>query len=200
MRIEKYTRKLVDGAYRVIGGSTYSSNFYNYDEYEPIKMSLSKGTFNCPTPNGGSIYDNFEELIRLAKVMSDDSGDFAENYAEIMRGNRLDWYLGGFDVFIGGISLNFANRSTREIGWVDITDAPRLWLTFETPRTRLGFIPRYNVHIVYDGENRCITTVEEDQGYLYRLIEFEPEDITGGNAGHSRDIPQYMKITEYAGM
>lgn len=46
MRIEKYTRKLVDGAYRVIGGSTYSSNFYNYDEYEPIKMSLSKGTFN----------------------------------------------------------------------------------------------------------------------------------------------------------
>lgn len=199
MRIEKYTRELVDGAYRVIGGSTYSDNFYNYDEYEPIKMSLSRGSFNRPTPNGNPIYDNFEELIRLAKVMSDDSGDFAENYAEIMRGNRLDWYLGGFDVFIRGISLNFANRSTREIGWVDITDAPRLWLTFETPHTRLGFIPRYNVHIVRDGKKRY-TTVEENQGYLYRLIEFEPEDIAGSNAGHNRDIPQYMKITEYAGM
>lgn len=196
MRIEKYTRELVSGAYRVIGGSTYSSNFYNYDEYEPIKMSLSKGAFSCLTPDGSPVYDNFEELIGLAKVTSDDSGDFAENYAEIMRGNRLDWYLGGFDVFFGGISLNFASQSTREMGWVNIIDAPRLWLTFETPRTRLGFVPRYNVHIVHDGK----TTVEEDQGYLYRLIEFKSKDITGSNAGYSRDISQYMEIIEYAGM
>lgn len=200
MRIEKYTRELVDGAYRVIGGSTYSNNFYNYDEYEPIKMSLSRGTFNCPTPNGNPIYDNFDELIRFTEVTGDDSEDFAENYAEVMRGNHPDWYLGGGDVFLGGISLNFANRSTGEMGWVDIIYAQRLWLTFETPRTRLGFIPRYNVRIVYDGRSRYITTVEEDQGYLYRLIDIKPKKIAGSNAGCGRDIPQYMEITEYAGM
>lgn len=69
MKIEKYTRELVDGAYRVIDGSP--------------------------------LYDNFEELIGLAKVANDDSENFAENYAEIIRENRLDLYL-------GGIFLNFA--------------------------------------------------------------------------------------------
>ncbi len=198
MRIEKYTRELVDGAYRVIGGSTYSDNIYDYDEYEPIEMSLSKGPFDKRAyDKNGSAYDNFEELVGIAEVMSEDSEDFAENYAEIMRGNCPDWYLAGFDVSVGEISLNFANQLTGEVGWVKIAGAKRLWLTFKTPRTRLGFDPKYNVHIehVY-GKQR--TTVEEDQGYLYRFIKFKTKEDAEDNC---RKSPQsYMEITEYAGI
>ncbi len=201
MRIEKYTRELVDGTYHVISGSTYCSNIYDYDQFEPIKMSLSKGDFAASTPQSRPIYNNLEDIIRAAKVKSEDSEDFAKNYAEIMRGNCPDWYLGSFDVFLGGLSLDFANRLTGEMGWVDIVGAPMLYLTFETSRTRLGFVPRYNVRIEYDGAKHRITTVEEDQGYLYRLITFKLKDTpVQSGASFPRGIPQYMEIMEYAGM
>lgn len=198
MRIENYTRELMEDGYRVVGSSTYDIEPYDFDSYEPIRMSLSCGAFCCPAPNGKPAYDNLEELIGIAEPNHGESEDFEDNYAEIIRGNRPDWHLGGFDVYVGGITLYFGNRTTEENGWVHIIGAKELWLTFKCPRTRLGFAPVYNVRIEHKKEP--LTMVEEELGYMYRRIYFKLRnpDCKDGNIQQRNN--QYLEITECVGL
>lgn len=198
MRIENYTRELTEDGYMVVGSSTYDIEPYDVDMYAPIKMSLFCGAFCNLAPNAGPVYDNLEELIEIAEVTSDYSEDFAENYAEIMRGNRPDWHLGRFDVYVGGITLYFGNRTTGETGSVCIDEARELWLTFECPRTRLGFDPIYNVRILHGEDTE--TMVEEELGYMYRRIYFKLKDSARESDGGFPEDNQYLEITECVDM
>lgn len=195
MRIENYTRELIGDGYMIIGSSTYAIEPYNFDAYDPIEMSLSHGTFCCPSPNGKPVYDNLEELIKVAEPNHGESEDFEDNYAEIIRGNRQDWHLGGFCVFVGGITLYFGNQTTEETGWVNIIGVEKLWLTFKCSRTRLGFNPIYNVRIMH-GKN-VLTMVEEDLGYIYRRVCFKPPKSHCKNDNTQHEKRQYLEISEY---
>jgi len=200
MKIEEYTRELIGEGYTVIGSAVYGKdNFVDFGRYAPITMSLSSGPLHHPMPNGRPIYDNLDDIISIARpeIPYDDeiTGGFEKNYAEVMRGNRPDWQLGGFSVSAGCILLGFGHPESGDAAFLDISGAQNLWLTFRTSRTRLGFDPVYNVHIKHSGKNHLLTKIEEDLGYVYREIEFKEK---GHNApGGDR---QYIEIIEYTAM
>ena len=160
VRIEEYTRELEGNGYLVVGSDCRTWNSEDSGNYESIKMSLGH---LC----GGGI--DLEEMIRLTdsdlfheKFPRERSRFFCENYAEIMRGNCPEWQLGAFRVFYGGIQLYYGNRKTDETGYLWITGAEALYLTFETPPMCSGFIPTYRVEIErFKGEVDG-TYVEED--------------------------------------
>lgn len=189
MRIEEYRRDLIEGDTGgfMVMGSTSDWNLHDSSRCDPIKMSLTCSRF------GSQIGIGWEELIRLAssdcllpsKQAREMYPDFQKHYPEIMRGECPDWQLGAFKVFYGGIHLDFGNRQTHETAFLRIVGASMLRLTFEAPRTRLGFIPTYKVRIDCDEDGQSITEVEEDLGYIRREIHFELK---------------YLEIAEYAGI
>nr|WP_300569522.1 hypothetical protein [uncultured Acetatifactor sp.] len=200
MRYEMYTRELIEDGYRVVGSSTYDIEPYDFASYDSIKMTSCRVHFDCSISQDESVCNNFGALIEFAETNhGDDSEDFEENYAEIMRGNRPDWHLGGFEVFVDGITLFFGNHVNGDVGWVYITGARHLQLAFECSRTRLGFDPKYDIYIEHFLEREPITRVEEDLGYIYRRIDFKLKDPNRkDNICHEGN--QYIEITEYAGM
>lgn len=200
MKIEEYTRELIGEGYTVIGSAAYGrGNFVDFARYTPIAMSLSSGPLHNPMPNGRPFYDNLEDLIDIAKPTIPDSNeitdDFEENYAEIIRGNCPDWQLGGFSVSVGRISLGFGHPGSGNVAFLDIIGAQRLWLTFRTSRTKLGFDPVYNVHIKHDGQNHLFTRMEEDIGCVYQEIEFKEREYNAPNENR-----QYLEVIEYTAM
>lgn len=204
MRIEEYRRDLMEGdngGFSVIS-SISDWNRHDSSRSDPLKMSLTRSEYS-----GYPLGDDWEELIRLADsdcFLADDQTrklfpDFQKHYPEIMRGECPDWQLGAFKVFYGGIHLDFGNCRTHETAFLWIIGARHLRLTFEAPRTRLGFTPIYEVSIDCNEDGQSVTVVEEDLGYLRREIRFELKDphkktdiFHGGN--------QYLEITEYAGI
>lgn len=200
MKIEEYKRELTGDGYRIVGSTVYGTENYDYASYKPIEMFLSRGSLCCPAPSNRPFYDNLEDLINIAKTEIPCSNaitdDFEENYAEILRGNRPDWQLGGFTVFVGGIELGFGHPESGTVAFLFLVGAQRLWLTFKAPRTRLGFSPVYNVRIKHDGKKHCFTKVEEDLGYTYREVEFKLIDPARKDDILHTDN-QYLKVTEY---
>lgn len=204
MRIEKYRRDLIEDdidGFTVIG-STTNWEVHDSSRSDPLKMSLT-----CSKCSGNPIGIGWEELIRLADsdcFLPDEQtrkmySDFQEHYPAIMRGEHPDWQLGAFKVFYGGIHLDFGNRRTGKTAFLWIVGARRLRLTFEAPRTRLGFNPTYKVNIDCDGDSQSSTKVEEDLGYIRREIRFELKDPSKKtNLFHHHN--QYLEITEYAGI
>lgn len=203
MRIEGYRRDLMEGdvdGFTVIG-STTNWEVHDSSRCDPIKMSLTRSRLGSQTGIG------WEELIQLADsdcFLLDEQtremySDFQEHYPEIIRGEHPDWQLGAFKVFYGGIHLDFGNRKTRRTAFLWIIGASRLRLTFEAPRTRLGFTPTYKVSINYDREGQSVTKVEEDLGYIRREIRFELKDPRKKTDIFHRGN-QYLEITEYAGI
>lgn len=199
MRIEEYERELKGDGFLVVG-SNYDWNSHDSSRCEPIKMRLA-----C-SPSGEPYGVSLEEMIQLAdsdlfhdKKLSAQNRDFCESYAEIMRGNRPDWQLGALRIFYGGIQLYYGNRQTGETGFLWIVGASHLRLTFETPRTRSGFVPTYQVNIDCDTGDWSDTRVEEDLGYLRRELIFELKD-PGKKASIFHDDNQTLRVFEYAGM
>lgn len=200
MKIEEYKRELTGNGYRIVGSTVYSKEDHDYASCEPIEFFLSRGSFCRPSPSDEPFYDNLEDLIAIAETEIPDfneiTEDFEKNYAEILRGNRPDWQLGGFTVFVGGIELGFGHLESGAEVFLFLVGAQKLWLTFKAPRTRLGFNPIYNVRIEHDGKKHCFTKVEEDLGYTYREIEFKLIDPTRkDNVLHTDN--QYLEVTEY---
>lgn len=198
MRIEGYTRELEGDGYLVIGSDCHTWDPDDSSKYESIKMYLEH-----LSASGGS---DLEEMIRLAdsdlfheKFPRERKRFFRENYAEIMRGNCPDWQLGAFRVFYGGIQLYYGDRKTDETGYLWITGAEALYLTFETPPMRSGFVPTYRVEIErFKGEVDG-TYVDEDLGYMRRWLRFKlinPDAKT--DIFHTNN--QILHITEYAGI
>lgn len=204
MRIEEYTRDLIggDGGGFAIVGSAHDWLRHNSSRSDPLKMSLTGSNISgCPIGN------SWDELVQLADsdcFLDDEQTrnlfpEFQKHYPEIMRGERPEWQLGAFKVFYGGIHLDFGNRQTGETAFLWIIGASRLRLTFEAPRTRLGFIPTYKVRIDCEEDGQSQTLVEEDLGYLRREIRFELKDPRKKtNIFHTGN--QYLEITEYAGI
>lgn len=204
MRIEEYRRDLLEGDN---GGFSVISSISDWNRHDsskcaPLKMSLTGSSIS-----GHPIGNSWEELIRLADpdcFLDDEQtrkmySEFQKHYPEIIRGEHPDWQLGAFKVFYGGIHLDFGNRRTGKTAFLWIIGASMLRLTFEAPRTRLGFVPTYKVRIDCEEDGQSTTEVEEDLGYLRREIRFELKDphkktdiFHGGN--------QYLEITEYAGI
>lgn len=200
MRIEHYERELIDDGFYVVG-SDRDKNSHNDCTCRPIKMSLLR------FPSGRPLCDNLEELIELADSdMFSDEGlkklapDFCENYAEIMRGNRSGWQLGAFRVFYGGIQLYYGNPQTHESGFLWVVGASEMYLKFETPRTKLGFTPTYEVRIEESRNGRGYDTeIEEDLGYIRREITIKLKDPNQKSSiFHIGN--QIAHVTEYAGM
>lgn len=181
MRIEEYTQDLTEfdrGGFVVVG-STRDYNLHDSSKCAPIKMSLS-----CSSASGCPIGNSWKALIQLATsdcFLDNEQArkmfpEFRRYYPEIMRGERPDWQLGEFKVFYGGIHLDYGNRRTEETAFLWIIGASMLRLTFEAPRSRLGFVPTYKVSIDCDEDGQSVTEVEEDLGYLCREIRFERKD------------------------
>lgn len=200
MRIEEYTRDLTGDGYLVVG-SDHDWNSHNSSQCAPIKMSLTRLPLGKPYGIG------LDELIRLADsdcFLNNETTkkmypEFRKYYAEIVQGNRSDRQLGAFRVFYGGIRLYYGNRQTGETGYLWIAGAELLRLTFETPRTRLGFKPAYHVRIDCYSDGKCDTEVEEDLGYLRREIHFDLKDPHKKTDIFHTDN-QVLHIFEYAGM
>lgn len=204
MRVEEYTRDLAEfdcGGFAVVGSTDW---YHRHDSSRsaPLKMSLTVSDISgCPIGN------NWEELIRLADsdcFLDDEQtrkmySEFQKHYPEIMRGEHPDWQLGEFQVFYGGIHLDFGNRRTGKTAFLWIIGASMLRLTFEAPRTRLGFVPTYKVRIDCEEDGRSTTEVEEDLGYLRREIHFKLKDPHKKTDIFHRGN-QYLEITECAGI
>lgn len=204
MRIEEYTRDLIEGdngGFSVVGSA---SDWQHHDSSrcEPLKMSLT-----CSKTCGHPIGDSWEDLIRLATsdcFLPDQETknlfpDFQKRYPEILRGECPNWQLGAFRVFYGGIHLDFGNCQTHETAFLWIIGAKMLRLTFEAPCTRFGFSPTYKVSIDCKNDGQCITEVEEDLGYLRRDIHFELKDPhKKTDIFHTGN--QYLIVSEYAGI
>ncbi len=205
MRIETYKRELTEYGYTVIGSSW---DYNQHDNYScpPISMTLTDTYGFPPVRLDHPLCDNLEELIKIAELGVDPEDDesyvdFCKNYAEIMRGNRSDWQLGEFEVFVGGLTLSFGNRLTQETGWLSIVGARRLRLTFKTPRSVLGFDPTYYVHIEHDNDGKhLLTKVTEDLGYMRRENNFKIKDDEVEEDGTNFQSGQYLEITEYTGI
>jgi len=203
MRIEEYTRDLIEndnGEFMVLG-SVRDWNSHKSNDCAPLKMSRS--CFDSGSPYGADL----DELIRLADsdCFLDDPQtrkmfpEFQKHYPEIFRGECPDWQLGALKVFYGGIHLDYGNRRTGETAFLWIVGARQLRLTFEAPRTRLGFVPIYKVSIDCEEDGQSETLVEEDLGYLRREIRFELKDPSKKtDIFHSGN--QYLIISEYAGI
>lgn len=203
MRIEEYTRKLTGDGYIVTGGHK-SWDDHNSAKCAPIKMSLP-----CypGTDQPCYICDSLDELVQL--IDSDmflpgeyDEGveDFRQNYVDIFKGFYPDWQLGAFKVFVGGIALYYGNIKTGAKGLLWIIGAKKLRLTFQAPRTRLGFEPIYNVWIKHDNGIHCKTQVEEDLGYVHREIDFTLTNPNKSDDDLFHWDNQTLKIIEYAGI
>lgn len=205
MRSENYKRMLTNEGYMVMG-SGRNWNSYDPARCAPIKMSLTNsGQSDEP------IYDNLEELIQLAdsdmfhpilpriQECSKADEDFCMHYAEIIRGDRLDWQLHAFCVFVGGIQLYYGNRKANDYGYLWINKPERLKLTFRTARTLLGFDPIYKVTINHRNDGSFWTYVEEDLGYIRREISFHLVNPTIQNAMRDYDN-QYINVIEYVGI
>ena len=199
MRIEEYVRELKGDGFLVVGSSC-DWNSHDSSKCEPIKMSRTHST--AGNPYGIDV----EAMIQLAESdlfwdenMKKLAPEFAENYAEIMRGNRPDWQLGAFRVFYGDIQLHYGDRKTGETGSLYIVGAERLCLTFEAPRMRSGFIPTYKVHIECHEDGWSDTRVEEDLGYLRRELVFELKN-PDKKASILHNDNQILRVFEYAGM
>lgn len=204
MRIEEYTRELADfdnGGFSIMGNNR-DWNSHDSSKCTPIKMALT-----CSEVSGNPIGSDWNQLIQLAdsSCFADRDlernmySEFRKHYPEIMRGECPDWQLGAFRVFYGGIYLDYGNCCTGENGFLWVIGARNLRLTFETPRTRLGFDPIYRVSIDCEDDGQSVTLVEEDLGYLRREIRFEIKDpCKKTNIFHVDN--QILHVTEYAGI
>ncbi|MCI8980458.1 MAG: hypothetical protein HFE52_07305 [Clostridia bacterium] len=198
MRIESYTRDIRGDGYLVVG-SGKNWNSHDSSSCRPIKMSLT-----CWPDSNEPVCDNLEELICLADsdmfTPPDNQEEFSRNYANIVRRNCPDWQLGAFRVFVGGIALYYGNTRNHEAGFLWIIGANNLRLTFEAPRTRLGFAPIYKVDIRHK-DGRCFQTcVDEDLGYIRREIYFHLRDPHKADDDIYHRDNQYIEVTEYAGV
>ncbi len=197
MRIESYFRDLNEEGYIVTGSSEIDCADHDASRCAPLKMSLV-----CHTG-----FANMEELIRLAdsdaflETDDDDSiwGEFRKSYADIMTGKCPDWQLGGFRVFPGGIILYYGNVKTGAIDNLWITGVQAFFMEITAPRTRLGFVPTYNVQVSQCRDGSYHTYVLEDLGYISRELTFHVKDPTKKtDLFHSGNTS--ICVTEYAGM
>ncbi len=194
MTVERYTKNLIGRGYRVIGGNVEWDDCFS-DNCSSIKMSVT-----CS--KGGRSYSNIEELIKIADsdlFLSKNKSDFCDNFPEIMRGNRPDWKLTAFDVFVGGVELYYRNSNLKENGFLWITEAKNLQLTFIAPQTRLGFKPFYKVSIEYIEKSKYITEIEEDLGYIRFRKEIKLKNPYKKSDGIFHEDNQIMYVTEYVG-
>lgn len=199
MRIESYVRELTDEGYKIISttsGYIYHDNFRG----DPIRMSLT-------VRDSHIVNDNLDELILVAMPSRNvfDGSKFEQLYSDIMRGIVPGWQLGEVEVFSGGILLGYGtcrdkgrdgNHDDYDTGWIRIENTP-LDLTYSTPRTRLGFDPAFRISIYYkDIDKTCLrTTIDEDFGYMRRVIEFKKHTELDNQDQH-----QTIYVTEYTGM
>lgn len=169
----------------------------------PVEMRINRCRTQKSAPNENSI----ESFIRAADTnMPRDTerqrANFAalrESYADIIRGKRHDWFVSAFRVSVGTITLYFVNPETTKYGFLWVTGAQYLDMTFQTPRTVLGFIPTYSIQINHShfGKHEY-TKITEDLGYIRYEGELKLIDQ------HRKDSPfhagnQIFVGTEYAG-
>lgn len=166
MRVEEYIRELID-AYGVMGSPKRD---WDAGLCAPIKMSVTRSSQGYP--RGYSL----DSLIQLADCddfrnehRSEDDQEFCDHYVEIMRGNYPGWQLNAFKVRYGSLTLFYGKSGDSYWNFVRLDAASMdLYLTFETEKSRLGFVPTYNVRIHNSPGHSGDTEVEEDLGYIRR--------------------------------
>lgn len=196
-----------EGQYVVTGANDNSDVKWNEDQVmdcncKPIQMSLTR----CVANEFNN--DDLETFIKLANsdmfldgdYERENYADFRENYAEILRGSRPDWYISAFRLFVGGIQLYFVNSQTHDGGFLWIIGARRLDVTFQAPRTRLGFDPTYHIKIGHDSKRHLYTEVEEDLGYVCYEGELKLKDPSKKDDDLFHSGNQYFEGIEYAGL
>lgn len=208
MRAMPFTRDFgEEGEYIVIGTNDNSDIKWDEDKVmdcncKPIQMSLTR----CVANRFGD--DDLKAFIGLADSDMFMGGyyerknyaDFRKNYAEILRGNRPDWYISAFRLFVGGIQLYLINPQTHDNGFLWVVGARRLDITFQAPRTRLGFAPTYHIKIKHEGGRHLHTEVKEDLGYVRYEGELKLKDPRRKDDDLFHSGNQYFEGMEYAGL
>lgn len=212
MRIMPFVRRF-DGEtdvseYIVIGANDRKTNWSDDDttssECSPIQMTINKCKVlgqPCNTGNMEAFINAVDsDMFKGGYYEQGGYTDFRENYADIIRGHRHDWLLSAFRVSVGIITLYFVNPQTLNSGFLWITEAQCLDITFQTSRTRLGFSPVYDIHISHSGKKHNCTRIKEDLGYIRyegELKLIDPHKKDDDFLHHGNQI--YVGV-EYAGI
>lgn len=194
MRQMTYTRELERCGYVVLGCDV------DYDEYgcsvecKPIRMKLTKAR-NASVELQETLWQRVLRYTDSDLFDDPDSVDFTENHVAIMKGERPDWQLDGFRVFVGGVILYYSNTETLQQAFLWISGLSGLDLEFKCPKNRLGFEPTYQVWT-----DKTEATINEDFGYIRNEVILKLKDPAKTDDNFVHDGNTIAEITEYAGI